>query len=422
MVLQHNMAALNTNRQIGKTNRELAKNAERLNSGYRVNRAADDAAGLAISEKMRAQIRGLNQGVRNGADAISLIQTAEGALNETHVILHRMRDLSVQAANDTNTIDDRAAIQMEIDQLTEEIDRIANQTEFNSGIYPLRGGKKIVTLNNSGSITNSEKYVLPPYLKEIHRNGCIGVWISSDDFGGNTSILGNYKELVFGLDVSLLTNDLSNSSLNSATWDDLSLNDLEIDENGYVYYLGLGGRYKVYLQLNFNGQNNNVGSDVFTPNQNCVKAIKGTSDTNDEEEEQSQEAYQGDLWIQLAANSEQGMFLSTVDATAAGIGLSSLSVLSHEAATNSITSIDGALQKVSGYRSYFGAQQNRIEHANAADDNTAENLQYAESKLRDTDMADEMVGFSKNNILLQAGHSMLAQANEITNGVLRLLQ
>jgi len=278
MIVQHNMAALNTNRQLGVSNTNLSKATEKLSSGYRINRAGDDAAGLSISEKMRGQIRGLDQASTNAEDGVSLIQTAEGALNEIHSVLQRMRELTVQAANDTNVTADRKAIASEQSQLQQEITRIASQTEFNT-------------------------------MKLLNGN-----------FG--TAGGGKGKNLQVGAN--------ANQSIN-VTITNVSASGLKVDDVG----------------------------------------TKMTSYTN---------------------------------------------------ATAYITTIDEAITTVSSQRSNLGAIQNRLEHTIANADNTSENLQSAESRIRDVDMADEMVTYSKNNIVQQAAQSMLAQANQSTQGVLSLLR
>ena len=270
MVVQHNLSAMNANRMLGVTTGQQAKSSEKLSSGYRINRAADDAAGLSISEKMRSQIRGLNKASDNAQDGISLIQVAEGALNETHSILQRMNELATQAANDTNTTLDRNAIKAELDQLKEEVDRIQSTTQFNS-----------MNLLD-GSFTG--------------------------------------KKLQVGA-LSGQTIDVSISKMDAAA---LKVNGLTVDTN---------------------------------------------------------------------ANASDAM-----DKVQSGINI------------------------LSEMRSKLGAVQNRLEHTVANLDNISENTQSAESRIRDTDMAEEMVEFSKNNILAQAGQSMLAQANTSTQGVLSLLQ
>jgi flagellin len=272
MVIQHNMAAANTNRQLGVTTGNLGKSTEKLSSGYKINRAGDNAAGLSISEKMRGQIRGLDQASVNAQDGISLIQTAEGALNETHSILQRMRELTVQAANDTNVTADRGAIQKELTALTDEVTRIATETEFNT--------------------------------------------------------------------MKLLNGEFSNKNL------------------------------------------------------------------------------------QVGANNGQKITFSISSMGAHNLGISTVAgkVSTHALATVAISTVQAALDKVSVQRSGLGALQNRLEHTIANADNTSENLQAAESRIRDVDMAKEMVKYSKDNILQQAAQSMLAQANQSTQGVLSLLQ
>ena len=269
MVVQHNLTAMNANRQLGITTSAQAKSSEKLSSGYRINRAGDDAAGLSISEKMRSQIRGLNKASDNAADGVSLIQTAEGALNESHSILQRMNELATQAANDTNTTVDRNAIQAEVDALTSEIDRIQSTTQFNT-----------------------------------------------------------------------------------------------------------------------------------------MNLIDGTFTSKN---------------LQVGALSGQTIQISISKMDAASIGVSGLSVSGNVAAGKSMSAIQKAIESISTQRSALGALQNRLEHTIANLDTTSENTSSAESRIRDVDMAEEMVEYSKNNILAQAGQSMLAQANQSAQGVLSLL-
>ena len=271
MIINHNMNALNANRNMGINNSSAAKSMEKLSSGLRINRAGDDAAGLSISEKMRGQIRGLDQASNNAQDGISLIQTAEGALSETHSILQRMRELSVQGANDTNVSEDREAIKAELDQLSKEIDRIATDTQFN--------GKEV---------------------------------------------------------------------------------------------------------------------------------LKGDSTVN----------------LQVGANSGQQIKVSLKSMDSKALGLTSVNIkVTNTTESNTLTTaVDSAIKEVSTQRSSLGALQNRLEHTISNLDNTSENLTSAESRIRDVDMAKEMMEFSKNNILQQASQAMLAQANQQPQTVLQLLQ
>ncbi|MFZ5987150.1 MAG: flagellin [Bacillota bacterium] len=270
MRINNNMMAFNAHRQLKVNGAQQEKSLEKLSSGYRINRAGDDAAGLSISEKMRAQIRGLNQASRNAQDGISLIQTAEGALQETHAILQRMRELAVQAANDTNVAKDRSAIKLELDDLAAEVTRIAQKTQFNTQ--------------------------------------------------------------------NLLTGSL----------------------NGKV--------------------------------------------------------------IQIGANKGETLSITIATMTANKLAVSGLSITSTNLAQSSIAKINSAINTVSAERAKLGAKQNRLEHTIKNLDNTAENLQASESRIRDVDMAKEMMTFTKNNILNQAATAMLAQANQAPQGVLQLLR
>ena len=272
MVVQHNLTAMNTNRMLGITTGQQAKSSEKLASGYRINRAADDAAGLSISEKMRSQIRGLDRASQNAQDGVSLIQTAEGALNEVHSILQRMNELATQAANDTNTTDDRNAISEEVTALSTEIDRIAKTTQFNT------------------------------------------------------------MELLDGT---------------------------------------------------FAGKKLQVGAE---------------------------------------GEADQTITVTIDCMNATSLQVNALQVDTHDNAQDAMDKVQAAIQTVSTQRSALGALQNRLEHTIANLDNVSENTSAAESRIRDTDMAEEMVEFSKGNILAQAGPSMLAQANQSTQGVLSLLQ
>ncbi|MMZ44633.1 Flagellin [compost metagenome] len=307
MIINHNLNAMNAHRQFGINNANTAKATEKLSSGFRINRAGDDAAGLSISEKMRAQIKGLNQASRNSQDAISLIQTAEGALNETHSILQRMRELAVQSANDTNNTQDRTALQDEINQLTVEIDRIGKSTAFNE--------KKLLS-GGTGALNNGS--------------------------GLQFQIGANNEET---LRISL--------KINSMTADGLNI----------------------------------TGTGTET------KAVKGASGTD----------------VKATLKTFSGMSIATVDITTASKARAAIDVF------------NSAIKDVSKERSKLGSYQNRLEHTISNLDNAAENLQAAESRVRDVDMAKEMMNYTKSNILSQASQAMLAQANQAPQSVLRLL-
>lgn len=329
MVVQHNLLAMNSNRQLGITKNSLNKSTEKLSSGYRINRAADDAAGLAISEKMRSQIRGLDQASTNAMDGISVVQIAEGALNEVHAMLQRMNEIAVQAANDTNTSTDRDDLKLEIDQLAREIDRVASTTQFN-------------TMN---------------------------------------LLDGTFQE--------------KNLQVGALSGQSIELNIKRIDCHG----LGL-----VYPILDASGKLNPNIHTFLSAN----RTINNIGDKNDE----TQTAYAGQKVQWASDTSKKGPYSSR----------QSLIIRDHETAGYSMQIIQNAIDLVSEQRATLGSVQNRLEHTINNLDTTSENTSAAESRIRDTDMAKEMVSYSINNILQQAGQSMLAQANSSAEGVLSLLQ
>ena len=341
MIVQHNMSAANTNRQLGITNGNLSKSTEKLSSGYRINRAGDDAAGLSISEKMRGQIRGLEQGSTNAQDGISLIQTAEGALNEVHSVLQRMRELAVQGSNDTNVTEDRTSIYEEMEQLAKEINRIGCTTEFNT----------------------------------------MKLFASGDQIEGMQTDLG---ELEYNTDKA---SEKFESMISLANLDD------EVNAN---------------LQVGANSAQS-------------IKFRMGTLDTSKLNYPGAEDGEEVNLASFSDGVIEGGTLYNIKEKLDAGVDSSSFEDV-HKAFTAAVTDIDIATSFVSKSRSYLGAIQNRLEHTIANADNTAENLQASESRIRDVNMAEEMVQYSKSSILQQAGQSMLAQANQSTQGVLTLLR
>lgn len=391
MIINHNMNALNAHRNMGINNTAAGKSMEKLSSGLRINRAGDDAAGLAISEKMRGQIRGLTQASRNSADGISMIQTAEGALNETTNILQRMRELAVQASNDTNTINDRNEIQKEIDALTQEVDRIANNTEFNTQKL-LNGNKSGVggeVVNKAIAAENGEfKIDLTDVLDENKTLNIDGVEIkitATEKNGGN-----DLKTL---LQTKLKDYDVVVGTNNDAKKITLTQKNASDKEKMSVKFDGLAVKVK-------------------------VKAGVSAKD---------EEVSEGKAKVQVGANSNQSMSIEIGDMRAKALNIVdergiSLSVLSAEDANKAITAFDAALNEVSSQRANLGAVQNRLEYTISNLDNTAENLTSAESTLRDVDMAKEMMEYSKNNILNQAAQAMISQANQQPQNVLQLLR
>lgn len=390
MVVQHNLTAMNANRQLGITTGAQAKSSEKLSSGYRINRAGDDAAGLKISEKMRSQIRGLDKASDNAQDGISLIQTAEGALNEAHSILQRMNELSVQGANDTNQSIDRDAINQELTALTEELDRISETTQFNKqnlldGSF---SNKKLQVGANAGqsiniSIGNMNADTLGlksiKYFKGQESHSYSGISYMGTEYTYDTSKKADSNKKLF---VSA-----AKKTGQAAFTDDM----IALSTDGKFY----------------------AGTKAFTGRESAVKSGKDLL---------------ANKYIKAASAEWDALLKSakTTTQTVGGFGasatLNSPNVGNYDKANATLQAVQGAINLVSTQRSALGALQNRLEHTVANLDNVSENTSSAESRIRDTDMADEMVEYSKNNILAQAGQSMLAQANQSTQGVLSLLQ
>lgn len=401
MRINHNIAALNTHRQLGANNGAAGKALEKLSSGLRINRAGDDAAGLAISEKMRGQIRGLEMATKNAQDGISLIQTAEGALNETHSILQRMRELAVQADNGTSTIDDRREIQKEINQLIEEIDRISTDTEFNT--QKLLDG---TTSSVKFHVGANEGQNITLNLNRMH----------SDSLGSDLTTGGAEVTSQTSINTSFAgTNaDSALTISNGTTADDL---DITLDQDfkdaaGVVEYLN--------TQINGSVHKGSIEAKLLDGNKITFIAKDTTASYTVVDDGGS-----------LDIEDSLGISGGTGAVGTAGTTISSLEVSSVETALTggvldgadaAITVIDDAIKQVSAERSKFGAYQNRLEHTINNLGTSAENLTAAESRIRDVDMAKEMMEFTKNNILTQAAQAMLAQANQQPQGVLQLLR
>ena len=392
MIINHNMNALNAHRNMGINNTAAGKSMEKLSSGLRINRAGDDAAGLAISEKMRGQIRGLEQSSRNAADGISMIQTAEGALNETTNILQRKRELAVQASNDTNTASDREEIQKEIDALTEEVDRIANNTEFNTQKL-LNGNKSGV----GGDVVNE------------------AVQATQGKFEVEVKNLQNGNKLKIDGEEVTITKSTDNNDIQ---------NKLAAKFNQYTFSVddGANGSKKITITQK---------ADFITDKESMRVSLEGKAQTvtvkNVGRLAKEEELSEGKAHVQVGANAKQSMSIEIGDMRAKALEIkkkdgSSLSVASAEDANKAIEAFDAALNKVSSQRANLGAVQNRLEYTISNLDNTAENLTSAESTLRDVDMASEMMEYSKNNILNQAAQAMISQANQQPQNVLQLLR
>ena len=403
MVVQHNLTAMNANRQLTGTTGAQAKSAEKLSSGYRINRAGDDAAGLKISEKMRSQIRGLDKASSNAQDGISLIQTAEGALNEAHSILQRMNELAVQGANDTNESIDRDAINEELDALTSELDRISETTQFNKqnlldGSFTSKNLQVGANANQKITISIDNMNAKSLGLRSIKG------FESGKTQSGKTPTSITYNGMTY--DYNTKISQGSNQKLAVSQFKATISNSANI--NQYVTSIGATGSviYKDTTGKAYVNVASAMKADVSAAKLAMSKAI--TTDAT----------FKTYLKIQDAV-AEGG---PTVAAQGGSYTLNKPEVGNYEKANSTITAVQEAINKVSSQRSALGAIQNRLEHTVSNLDNVSENTQSAESRIRDTDMASEMVNYSKNNILAQAGQSMLAQANQSTQGVLSLLQ
>ena len=454
MVVQHNLTAMNSNRMLGVTTKTQAKSTEKLSSGYKINRAADDAAGLSISEKMRKQIRGLTQASLNAQDGISAVQTAEGALNEVQDMLQRMNELAVKAANGTMSENDRTYIQNEVDQLTTEIDRVAETTKFNE-TYLLKGDKTADSdyTFTYGATAGTTSYALKDGVTLFDENGKkveagtvldttkkyykdykAGTAAADGDFDGTTDTdknkvvlydgatgeavaigkveyknKANYYSTKVGTEQDPKDNAFSTSKLDNAYYDK---DGNKIAENALSNYLKTTDGTTI---------NEKDGVKLYDANGNDVTAnVQGT--------QFSAKATTGALTLSLHvgadATSNNQISLDITAMSAERLGVAGLKVDGSDD-TNALSAVDTikeAIQKVSTQRSALGAIQNRLEHTINNLDNVVENTTSAESQIRDTDMATEMVKYSNNNILAQAGQAMLAQANQSNQGVLSLLQ
>ena len=379
MVVQHNLTAMNSNRMLGLTTASQAKSTEKLSSGYKINRAADDAAGLSISEKMRKQIRGLTQASSNAQDGISAVQTAEGALTEVHDMLQRMNELAVKASNGTMSSDDRSYVQNEIDQLVTEIDRVSITTKFNE-TYLLDG--KAGEVNSYSEAKKGANAYTNVNLATLDKNGTTSINISDTQTFGSIKYNKNATEGQVAADSKLYN-----------------------DKEAFVVA---------------------VKSELMGANKN-IKNVSLTSDGKlkvDAFADMKTGAANISLQVGADTSSDNKIEASISQLSARGLKINGLRVdgTDSKKADAAVDTIANAIQKVSTQRSALGAIQNRLEHTINNLDNVVENTTSAESQIRDTNMATEMVKYSNNNILAQAGQAMLAQANQSNQGVLSLLQ
>ena len=474
MVVQHNLTAMNSNRMLGLTTASQAKSTEKLSSGYKINRAADDAAGLSISEKMRKQIRGLTQASLNAQDGISAVQTAEGALTEVHDMLQRMNELAVKASNGTNSEDDRSYIQNEIDQLVTEIDRVSTTTKFNE-TYLLQGNAR-----GTVSATDTDQKV-ESKLADVELNAAAGSELVAGDV-----VLGKVTAEVKNNAGGALIGDLSGSVLNAlnnaadgtititqkkdAATNKLvdqyevkdgndvkaTLTQAQLKEMGVNITAGTANAGEMTIQLKWNQTEQKdlqAGLSIKADATNTTAAKLQASHLKVGDEvkvtiKAEQDATTGNTVTKLSAydnayvpdalnvslhvgadsSNDNKIEMSIESMSSKSLGLVNEDgklLVDGKDSTNADKAIDTiaqAIQKVSTQRSALGAVQNRLEHTVNNLDNVVENTTSAESQIRDTDMATEMVKYSNNNILSQAGQAMLAQANQSNQGVLSLLQ
>lgn len=402
MIINHNMPAINSQRQMYKTSSAQSKSTEKLSSGLRINRAGDDAAGLAISEKMRGQISGLNQASRNAQDSISLIQTAEGALDEQHSMLQRMRELAVQADNDTNTAEDRKQIQSEIDQLKEEITAITEKTEFNTKKL-LNGDqdfKSASAITKKGSSLTLKASISAMKASIAERRASIETKQES------------IKTKQASIDEKIAERDSKGVGTASYAALDASVAELTIS-------LGVMQASVATIEGSINDKIESIATKLES-----VYDVQSSADTILLRDSKTGDA-SGGLTFQVGANSNQTIKVGISSMKASDLGIDDIDVLNpttNDGVASNLDKIDRAINMVSTQRSKLGAVQNRLEHTISNVDNAAENIQASESRIRDTDMAKEMMNLTSKNILSQATQAMLAQANQKPNQVLQLLQ
>lgn len=423
MRINHNISALNTYNRLTSNQSAYSKNLEKLSSGLRINRAGDDAAGLAISEKMRAQVRGLDMASKNASDSISLIQTAEGALTETHSILQRMRELAVQAANDTNTDADRSELQNEVKQLVTELDRIGNTTEFNTKKL-LDGSAKGIVEQKNGSVlvnNNSNLTIDATSLKTLQTNAGSGAKAN-----GSYTIIKLSERMSGGVTFSNFavygTNGTQVATMSGSGGATMSGSGYVISANSIGFTTGT----QVFASGSVTGSGHRSGNLTVT---NVGKsAASGGMKVGDSitfvfgKKVDSEADVDSAFLTQIGANAGQSAFISMNDMRAKALDVDKIDLTDKYKASAAIEKINLAIQNVSSQRSTMGAIQNRLEHTINNLGAASENLTAAESRVRDVDMAKEMMAMTKNNILSQASQAMLAQANQMPQGVLQLLQ
>ena len=415
MRINSNIAALNTLNQLGKNEKSTNSSLAKLSSGLRINSAADDAAGLAISEKMKGQIRGLDKASSNSEDGISLVQTAEGALTETTSILQRMRELAVQSASDTNTDDDRANIQDELTQLTDEIDRISNTTQFNT--------MNLLDGSMSGKVAADTQNVL---TNTALANGTTGadllINLADDNSNGLGLATGDTIKISWDVDGALKTTTVNVAS--GTTLSNLLSGITGVAGGGATAATGASGALTITgTAAGFTGAVEGMTFEVTgadgTDKTDAANVLSSFKETTAAKEGN---AIDGRVTLQIGANAGQTMKVSIGDMSADALGVANLDISTQDGANVAISVLDTATAKVSAQRATLGAVQNRLEHTINNLNTASENLTSAQSQIADVDMAAEMSEYTKNNVLAQAAQSMLAQANQQPQQVLSLLK
>ncbi|WP_455716438.1 flagellin N-terminal helical domain-containing protein [Anaerosporobacter sp.] len=468
MRINHNISAIKANMHLNTTNSKMDKSLERLSSGLKINRAADDAAGMAISQKMRTQIAGLEKASNNASDGISVIQTAEGALSEVGSMLQRMRELAVQASNGTNTNSDREAIQKEIDQLNEEIRRISDTTEFNTKkllngdidrkSYSSDSTANLVSLSDSvgvGSylitidqVPTQTEYEVPDgvtggvsgtfclngeeieildtdtvddiYEKIRNLGDSMNIKVSMDD----TTKAMTFTSEQYGSNYKIEINSSSDELATSLGFDSTSVKATLGEDAKISYATGVGNKYQnVDSQFNSTATTSSDGKDVtITDHSGFSMKIEISENAVVGEEIKIDVLSSGPMILQIGANEGQTMEVRIPQVTPKTLGIDTVNMTTQEGAEKAITKIDDAITEVSSIRAKLGAYQNRLEHSIANLDTTGQNMTEALSRIEDTDMAEEMAQYTQMQVLSQAGTSMLAQANQRPQTILSLLQ
>ncbi|MEO1814746.1 MAG: flagellin [Acetobacterium sp.] len=409
MRINHNIAALNTYNKLTANNAATSSSLQKLSSGLKINKAGDDAAGLAISEKMRGQIRGLDQASANASDGISLVNTAEGALNETHSILQRMRELAVQSSNDTNTDADRAEIQKEVEQLSDEIDRIADTTQFNT---------KNLLDGSMGIGTTARANINGNTALATATNGATTLTGLTDSQGNSLGITSGDKITV----EYMVNGELTSTGIASVTGGHDLSGLLTTIAGVSVTGTATSGVSVLTTASGFSSAVHGITITVTDADGNTRSSATNLLSSFTETQSAQENRADGQATFHIGSNTNQNMKVSIENMSSEALGVTDIQVGNQGQANVAITVLDEAISKVSAERSKLGAVQNRLDHTINNLGTSSENLTSAESRIRDVDMAAEMMEFTKNNILSQAAQSMLAQANQQPQGVLQLLQ